>query len=341
MSGLYDDMFVETLRRGAQSLVGEWGLSAQADVALLTVSENATFVATDPGAPAPVILRVHRPGYHTRAEIESELAWIDALRAEAVAAIPRPLPCRSGGHIAGFSLDGETRDVVAFSFMDGSEPATDAGLANGFRDLGAISARLHGHARRWRQPAGFVRKTWDFATTVGPTPHWGDWRAALGLTQDGQSVLERACVALEARLGAYGKGDDRWGLIHADLRLANLLVEDGPAGRGRIGVIDFDDCGFGWFMYDFAAAISFIETDPLIPDLQAAWIEGYRTIAPLPAEDAAMLPTFIMLRRLLLTAWIASHAETPTALEFGPGYTDGTIAIAERYLADAAAPSAP
>jgi Ser/Thr protein kinase RdoA (MazF antagonist) len=46
-----------------------------------------------------------------------------------------------------------------------------------------------------------------------------------------------------------------------------------------------------------------------------------------------MLPTFVMLRRLLLTAWIASHAETPTAQEFGTGYTDGTIAIAERFLA--------
>ena len=49
------------------------------------------------------------------------------------------------------------------------------------------------------------------------------------------------------------------------------------------------------------------------------------------------MATFIMLRRLQLTAWIASHAETPTAQEMGTAFTDGTLAIAERYLASAPA----
>ena len=44
-----------------------------------------------------------------------------------------------------------------------------------------------------------------------------------------------------------------------------------------------------------------------MPELQAAWVEGYRAVAPLSAEDEAELPTFVMLRRLLLVAWIGSH----------------------------------
>ncbi|MEM9764789.1 MAG: hydantoinase/oxoprolinase N-terminal domain-containing protein, partial [Pseudomonadota bacterium] len=83
---------------------------------------------------------------------------------------------------------------------------------------------------------------------------------------------------------------------------------------------------------DAAAAVSFYEHEPFIPEVQAAWVEGYREVADLPAADEAMLPTFVMLRRLLLTAWLASHSETPTAQELGDGYTDGTVAIAERYL---------
>ena len=47
-----------------------------------------------------------------------------------------------------------------------------------------------------------------------------------------------------------------------------------------------------------------------------------------------MLPTFIMFRRLLLTAWIASHAETETAAWAGlETFTEGTVALAEDYLA--------
>ncbi|MEM1315908.1 MAG: phosphotransferase [Pseudomonadota bacterium] len=327
MGGLYSEDFVERLRRGAEGLAGAWGLSPRTRVTLLNISENATFRADDPEAEAPVILRVHRPGYHSRAEIESELAWIDALRAEAVAPIPAPLPLRAGGRIAEFELDGRPREVVAFAFVEGREPSPEEDLVEGFKELGAISARLHGHARAWARPADFARKAWTFDTTVGRTPHWGDWRAGLGLDAAGRAALARATAALEARLAAYGDGPDRFGLIHADLRLANLLIQD-----GRISVIDFDDCGFGWFAFDFAAAVSFMETDPAIPALKAAWAEGYRTVAPLEAESEAMLDDFVLLRRIQLTAWIASHSETPTAQEMGEAFTEGTLEIAERWL---------
>ncbi|MFC3231466.1 phosphotransferase enzyme family protein [Marinibaculum pumilum] len=328
MAALYQDSFVEELRAGAAGLVHEWGLSPRTEVRLLNLSENATFRADDPEAAAPVILRVHRPDYHSRAEIESELAWIQALIADRIVATPPPLETRGGGHIAQFDHHGQVRNVVAFAFMEGQEPAADDGLAEGFRELGEISARLHAHTRAWQRPPGFIRKTWNWETTVGPAPHWGDWRNALGLEAPGRALLERVCMALKDRLAAYGEGPGRFGLVHADLRLANLLA-DGD----RLGVIDFDDCGFGWFVYDFAAAISFIEHEPIVPALKEAWIAGYGTVAPLSMEEVAAIPDFVMLRRLLLTAWIASHAETPTAQELGgPAYTDGTLAIAEAWL---------
>ncbi|MEL6476761.1 MAG: phosphotransferase [Pseudomonadota bacterium] len=329
MGEMYSEGFLQALEQGLHGTVAAWGLSPGTQVTLLNISENATFRADDPEADAPVILRVHRPNYHTRDEILSELAWIDALRAEDVAPIPAVLPMADGGRIAGMTVAGETRDVVAFEFMSGTEPAPTDDLTEGFHKLGAISARLHGHVKGWTRPAAFMRKTWDFNSTVGAAPHWGDWRAGIGLTPDGMATLERTCGVLEDRLAAFGTGPDRFGLIHADLRLANLLI-DGE----RIGLIDFDDCGFGWFAFDFAAAISFYETDPSIPSLQDAWCAGYRSVADLAAEVEAELSTFIMLRRLQLTAWIASHSETPTAQEMGTAFTDGTVEIAERYLSE-------
>lgn len=328
MASLYDDSFLTALHRGAQSVAPQWGVSPQTTVRLLTISENATFRADDPARDAPLILRVHRPGYHDRTEIESELAWIEALRADGVVATPEPLRTAQGARLAAFDHDGALRHVAAFAFMSGREPDAGAGLAAGFGRLGEISARLHGHARRWTPPPGFARKTWNFETTIGAAPHWGDWRASLGLRPEGAAILERCAAGLRDRLAAYGAGRERFGLIHADLRLANLLAED-----DRLGVIDFDDCGFGWFVYDFAAAVSFLEHEPWIPDLAAAWVEGYRRTAPLSDEDAAMIPAFVMLRRMMLTAWIASHAETPTAQDAGlSAYTEGTVTLAERYL---------
>lgn len=331
MAGLYDEQMLEELHRGVVSLAPQWGLSEETSVELLTISENATFKAFDPLGDKNLILRVHRPGYHTRAEIESELSWIRALRQSAVVDTPAPLSTITGGLIASFRAKDEKRDVVAFEYVAGKEPETDASLIDGFRRLGGISARLHLHAKRWDRPVNFLRKTWDFDAMLGERQLWGDWRAAMGLTPQGEALLGRACIKIQQKLNDYGMEQERFGLVHADLRLANLLEEG-----DKLAVIDFDDCGLSWFMYDFAAAISFIEEDPLIPDLQQAWIEGYRAYAPLSQEDEAMFPTFIALRRILLTAWLASHSETPTAQELGAGFTEGSLRIAERYLTDLA-----
>ena len=40
-----------------------------------------------------------------------------------------------------------------------------------------------------------------------------------------------------------------------------------------------------------------------------------------------------MLRRLLLVAWIGSHAETELAQSMGVAYTEGTVGLCEDYLA--------
>jgi Ser/Thr protein kinase RdoA (MazF antagonist) len=332
MPALYDDAFVEQLRLGLGTIAHEWALSPDASITTLNVSENATFLAIDPGTLRRIVLRVYRTGYHERDEIESELAWIRALRRDAVVATPKPVRCESGDVIATMRVAGVERRVVAFEFMSGSEPTPqDRGIVPAFRQLGAISARLHAHARRWQRPPAFRRKVWRYETMLGSSPLWGDWRDAVGLTPDGTAVIERACGKLEHSLAHYGEQPGRFGLVHADLRLTNLLVE-----RDRLGVIDFDDCGFSWYLYDFAAAVSFFEDHAIVPELQDAWVEGYREVAPLPADEVAVLPTFIMLRRILLTAWLASHAETPTAKALGAQYIDGTVAMAENYLANCA-----
>ena len=330
MSGLYQQDFLDSLARGVESLLPVWGLSPASRLALLCISENATFRVDCPKRRHPVVIRVHRPGYHSLAEIESELAWITALRAQSsVVTTAEPLVTSNGDLVTGFEHDGEQRFVVAFEFLPGIEPSETGDLRADFESLGAITARLHAQAKNWPRPSTFVRKTWDFETMLGNKPHWGNWREALGLDEPGRELLERCAETLQRQLAEFGKGPERFGLIHADLRLANLLV-DGD----QLAVIDFDDCGFSWYLYDFAAAISFIETSPQIPALQSAWVTGYRSVGELSREDEQALPMFVMLRRLLLTAWIASHSETPTAAELGSDYTLGTLKLARAYLGD-------
>ncbi|WP_127091257.1 phosphotransferase enzyme family protein [Aquabacter cavernae] len=321
---MLDEGFVQAAESALRADLPRWGLAPDARLECLSVSENVAFRAED--GTRDLVLRVHRPGYHDRAEIASELAWLRALEGELP--VPCPVAARDGDFIQDLTPGGRLHHVVAFRYLPGAAPEPGADLSGWFADLGALTARLHGHARSWRRPEGFRRKVWTFETTLGTAPHWGDWRAGLGLEADGARVIGRAAARLERDLAVIGQGPDVFGLIHADLRLANLLVD--TAG---LSLIDFDDCGFSWFLYDFAAAVSFIEHEPYVPALAAAWADGYRRVAPLSQADAGLLPLFVTLRRILLTAWLASHKETDTARALGPDYTRGTVELCEAFLA--------
>ena len=315
-------------------------LAGRAEVRLLNVSENATFLVTGPDGRRSV-LRVHRLGYHSGQAIESELAWMDALRADAGIRTPRVLPAADGRRV----VVAGGRHCVRMEFLPGSEPAgADGGpaaLAH-FAELGAITARMHAHARGWQRPAWFTRFRWDDDEAFGARPdggpgRWGRWQDGVGVGPAEAGVLARLERTLRERLAAFGTGPERFGLIHADTRLANLLVHDGTTA-----VIDFDDSGFGWHLYDLGTSVSFFEDDPAVPGLVAAWLEGYQRAASLlpgtprlTATDIAEAWTFILFRRLLLTAWIGSHPAAAGAASLGASYTTGTCDLADRYLSGA------
>jgi Ser/Thr protein kinase RdoA (MazF antagonist) len=315
----------------ARASLLRFGLSPDALVTLVNVSENHTYRVEDPAGGTSYALRVHRPGYRTVAQIESELEWIRALGDDGVVQPPMSVAATDGKRVVSAEVPGvESRNVVMFDWLDGEEVEIDTGgAATGqFEILGAISARMHRHVRSWRPTPGFTRPRWDYEYSIGPRGHWGAWQDGLGMGPEELRQLKRLDATIARRLRAYGDGEDRFGLVHADLRLANLLI-DGE----HVRVIDFDDCGFSWFMYDFATTVSFMEDHPRVPELRDAWVRGYRAVAELDADAEAELQTFVMLRRLLLVAWIGSHHTfAPEAAELGAAYTAGTCMLAEDYL---------
>lgn len=315
----------------ARDALTHYGIEPGASVELVNVSENHTYRVADPATGARYALRLHRPGYRTVAEIESEIDWIEALRRDEVVQTPPTVAATDGARVVLARAPGvQERHAAMFEWLDGTVVDLDDGEAapGQFETLGAISARMHLHVRGWRRPARFTRPRWDYEYSIGPRGHWGAWQDGLGMGPAERRQLEALDATIRARLEAFGQSDERFGLVHADMRLANLLIS-GP----EVLVIDFDDCGLSWLMYDFATTVSFMEDHPRVPELRDAWVRGYRTVAELDAASEAELQTFVMLRRLLLVAWIGSHHTFATeAAELGAGFTARTCALAEQYL---------
>lgn len=331
---------LDRVSRIARRAVSGYGWPETVSVELLNVSENATYLIEDPSR-GRAVLRVHRLGYHSRAEIESELAWMQALRNDGGIRTPRVLAAEDGSLVIGLADDPahhdpsrgervagdgeEERFCVMFEHLPGREPLEHD--VDSFDHLGEITARMHRHVRSWERPKGFHRFNWDYRAAFGEEARWGRWQNGAGVGAHELAVLGRLDDTLRRRLVGFGTGRERYGLVHADTRLANLLVEDGD-----VSVIDFDDCGFSWYLYDLATAFSFFEHRPHVPELIDAWLQGYRRVLELPAEDESEIWTFILFRRLLLVAWIGSHGAVDVARELGGAYTEESCELAERYM---------
>lgn len=323
---------IEVFDSLARDALKKYGLEHTCRARLLQISENVTYVVENRESLAKKgVIRISRPGYHSREELKAELLWLREIKNYTPLVVADPIRGHDGSFIQAISshMVSSPYTCIMYEFLEGDAPnENDATqLVKQFMDLGETTAYLHRQAKMWRQAGHLKRFTWDYDTMIGAKPRWGSWKAAVDLTPEMTQLLERAGAVIKKRLDSYGAGQERFGLIHADLRLANLLIEG-----DQIKVIDFDDCGFSWFMHDLAAAVSFIETNPVTPELISAWIDGYTKIEHLTPADLAEIDTFVMQRRMQLLAWIASHLDSDPVKELSIGFTQGTAELAEKYL---------
>ena len=320
----YDTLNNAALLHLAEMTLLRYPAALQGKLSLLCRSENATFLLEAGGK--RYALRLHRADYHQPADIESELHWLDAL-CETGIDVPQAVVDREGERVQTLMLEeGSVRYAVLFHWIEGEMPGTDVD-PRAFQQLGNITARLHKHSRNWQRPAGFQRIIWDHQTMVSPQSHWGDWRDAPNLRVQDHGIVEETIVRVGSTLAEFGKEPRNYGLIHADLRLTNLLLY-----KGETRVIDFDDCGFGWYLHDLAAAISFNEHHPRAAEWVDHWIRGYEQVAHITDAEMERVPTLLIQRRIQLLAWAGSHAETEMAQSLGPQWADHSVRLCRRYL---------
>ncbi|GAA1821572.1 phosphotransferase enzyme family protein [Nesterenkonia flava] len=310
-----------------------WGLNpARITAHLIAVSENATFRLDLDGAPYAV-LRVHRPAYVDPHQIACELIWVQALAAETEVAVPKVLPLADGSLVlavhddAGASpSDEEPWYVVAFAFVDGEVLEDMSDPRPYYRQIGEITAQFHEQSERWHRPEGFDRLTWNLEDMLGVNSRWGDWRHA-DLTPEQRQIMEEAEAQARSDVAPLVAAPEGRGLIHADLRPSNIM-----STQGSLTVIDFDDCGQGWFLYDFASAFSFIEHEAYTPSIAQDWLAGYTSVRPLSETQVRYACALSMIRRLQMVGWTTTHRPDALPAEIWDAQLPGSAEVARRYL---------
>lgn len=298
---------------------------------LLAFSENATYLIYDPETEEKLcVMRVGRPGYHSLEEYESEINWLRQINDYTPLKVANPLPAADDSYIQSIEKDGVTYYCVATEFLEGvtleHDNSPEVAPAH-FEMLGEITAYLHRQTEIWNGTKDIVRCHWDCENVIGENGIWGNWRDYPGIKPVEEEKIARCCEIIKRRLDRYGKTEQNYGVIHADLRDTNILVDGND-----IKVIDFDDFGFGWHLHDLASALTFIEDREDVPTLVNAWLDGYRKVLPFTDTDFVEIDTFILQRRIQMLAWMGSHQDSTPVQGYMVGYMEGTMGLVDRYL---------
>jgi len=325
--------FVERARQLAQTALAQWDLEVVA-IDPIKVRENAVFRITTKGDHA--VLRVHRQGYHSDAALRSEFMWMRALDSAGIP-VPQVMLSRNGREFEIAEVPGleGPRQVDVIRWIAGRQlgsVGTSLDIDEGvneeqYRTIGALMARMHNHSSAWRIPEGFVRHRWDAGGLVGDQPLWGRFWELEALDESQRRLLMAARTAVAGELADFGSGPDRYVLIHADLVPENILVNGED-----LRIIDFDDAGFGWYLFDIATSLYFLTGDAIYPAARAGLIEGYRSERPLPDEMLDHLDTFMAARATTYLGWVHTRQGTETARDLTPFLVERACAVAEEWL---------
>lgn len=317
----------------ARKSLTHWQLSGE--LSLLKLRENAVYCLTTTVG-KKYALRVHRANYHSDAALQSEFAWIDQLQAAGIG-VPTAIPTTGGALFTTVSTDNidAARQVDLWEWINGRQVGSvEEGLGNNqdqvrliFQTIGQVAARMHNQSSQWSLPTDFKRHAWDCDGLVGDEPLWGRFWELNALTDAQRKLTLQARTQLHDDLTRYGQAATHYSLIHADLVPENILVDD-----NSVQVIDFDDAGFGWHLFELATALYFIQSDPCYPIAQEALIEGYRQHRSLSQQQLDHLPMFLAARSLTYLGWVHTRQSTQTARELTPYLIELCCQTLTRYL---------
>jgi Ser/Thr protein kinase RdoA (MazF antagonist) len=296
-----------------------WGM-AGADYALVAARENAVYKITmDTNTYA---LRLHRKAYRTDAELRSELKWMHAVSQGGIK-VPIPIPSKS--HALLHVIDGIQVDVLTWlagTMMDQTFNG-QVNRADLFERIGKDMARLHAVSDAWPQPDGFTRCSWDRDGLLGQAPLWDCFWNNPRLTRDDQSLLIAMREKADADLASLETTLD-YGLIHADLVAANVIVNGED-----IQLIDFDDGGFGFRLFDIATALLKHLDAPDYLELRASLVKGYTSVRPI---DLSALDLFMMLRAATYVGWNITRMHEDGGADRNTRFISATKRLGLTYL---------
>jgi Ser/Thr protein kinase RdoA (MazF antagonist) len=265
-------------------------------------------------------LRINTNSPRTPENLRAEIAFVRFLAEDGRVKVPHPIENRDGNFYTSIlhEASGRMFHCVLYSWILGEELEEEPQDEQQLSALGAAMATMHLAVEGFDLPEGSSLPTFD-------DPLW--WTEDFLLSEksvldaEAKDLISQALAAIKSGVAKfYANGTPR--VIHADMHGGNALWSE-----GSLSVIDFDDCGIGFPLQDLATALYYLDT----PEQDAAFRQGYESIAPVPQCSEKEMSMLFLQRRIVLLNYLyeTSNLEHRSMI---PEYQEETLRRIRNYL---------
>ena len=309
----------DSLTLFARGILKKYGIS-DAQVECINFEFNATFsVSTESGQ--KYALRLNINSTRVASNILAETQWVRSLVRIPAINVPAPIATLDDQFVVSalHQDSGQMIYGVMYSWLEGEEIGDEPTLDQ-LHTVGRAMALLHENSSNFILSNGAELPTFnDF--------FWGTqdylFSSKSTLIPKDRELIEKArdlIMMYTDELYATSAVH----IIHADLHGWNLMWHE-----DQLFIFDFDDCGYGVEAQDIAVALYYLDT----PEQDAALLDGYKSIRPLPVYSEKAMKALLLQRRLLLLNYLfeTKNAEHKEML---PAYLEKTIERVSTFLTD-------
>jgi amicoumacin kinase len=254
------------------------------------------------------------------------LEWVRFL-SDKGAPVTVPLISINNRMLENLEQDGTRYTVTAFEEAEGTlaeKIPPNEWTDKLFQTIGRAAGKLHHTSLRYKPSRlGFTRPMWFDSYEV---------HEATKLLATTTNPAREKLAALLIELKQLPIESAVFGLIHNDLHFANFLIQP----DGQVSIIDFDDCGYGWFVMDVAMALFDVlvlyhpsneeEKERFAFRFMRTYLAGYRQEKEIPLFWQSQLPRFLKLKELCIYATLLSYNEIDPPDTWGGRFMRGRSA---------------
>lgn len=245
------------------------------------------------------ILRLRRGADAPEGPLNAELQYLRDLRAGTGLEVPSPVPTRTGDGVCRIKAGAEAQVAVLFNWVPGVHVDARDLTLDQMRRMAHATAVMHRFARGYRTTPDFPRPVYGADWFFGPTC-WSASPAFLDrLDRESRAVMQEFNVAVAGRLDALARDENTFGLIHYDLHTGNFLFTEKAAHA-----IDFDELGFGYYLFDLAHLLFEFVERPDYPAFRQAALEAYRVAGGPATAGPGELELFLSLQVVAYFNWL-------------------------------------